>query len=80
MTSMWAYLSQQEQDAAAAAARVIEDAGLRFVLLLFTEDNVGAVISNIEPRDAAPRIEQALAAARASVDVEPITNGKERLQ
>jgi hypothetical protein len=77
----WAHLNQQQQDAVAAAARLTEDAGLRFVFLMFTEDGVGAVISNIEPGDAVPMISEALKAAKANVGIEPIDIiERERLQ
>jgi hypothetical protein len=77
----WAHLNQQQQDAVSAAARLTEDAGLRFVFLMFAEDGVGAVISNIEPADAVPMISDALKAAKAHVGVEPIDIiERERLQ
>ena len=79
--SGWAHLNQQQQDAVAAAARLTEDAGLRFVFLMFAENGVGAVVSNIAPDDAVPMIDQALKAAKANVGHEPIDIiGRERLQ
>ena len=80
MSSGWSQLTDQQQAAAKAAARVIEDEGLQFLLLLFGEDKRGAIIGNIEPADAVRLIEAAHAAAKAmvaaSAEVEEIDQGR----
>jgi hypothetical protein len=79
--SGWVHLTKQQQDAVNAAARIVEDAGMRFVFLLFGDDGqVGALISNIEPADAVPMIDQALKAARADIGADDIIDGKGGLQ
>ena len=75
----WDLMDADQQAASKAAARLIEDAKLRFVLMLFRDDNFGAVISNIDPPNAVGLIEQALRAARNQVEVEEIV-GRESLQ
>jgi hypothetical protein len=65
--SGWSQLTPEQQAAAKAAARAIEDEGLQFLLLLFGEDKRGAIIGNIEPREAVRLIEAAHAAAKAMI-------------
>lgn len=77
MSARWDHLSREQQDAARAAARLIEDQGMTFMMLLFGEEKQGAIIANIEPADAIRLIEMALAAARRVVEVTEIT--EERL-
>jgi hypothetical protein len=60
----WDHLSPHQQEAAKAAARLIEEAELQFMMMLFSQGGVGAVIGNIEPTDAIRLIEGALLAAR----------------
>ena len=54
----WMALDEAQQAAGKAAARLVEEAELSFVMLLFADDRVGAVISNIEPANAVKLIEQ----------------------
>jgi hypothetical protein len=68
----WMALDEAQQEAGKAAARLVEEAELSFVMLLFADDRVGAVISNIEPANAVKLIEQALKAAKATALVEDI--------
>ena len=75
MSSAWSQLTREQQAAARAAARVIEDEGLQFLLLLFGDDQRGAIIGNIEPSEAVRLIEAAHAAAKAIVEVEEIDKG-----
>jgi hypothetical protein len=79
MSNSWTRLTREQQDACSAAARLVEDADMRFVFMMFGRDGVGAVISNVEPADAAPMIEQALKAAKAGVAADDILDGR-RLQ
>ena len=81
MSSGWLQLTDKQQEAAKAAARLIEDEGLQFLLLLFGDDSKrGAIIGNIEPADAVRLIEAAYAAAKAMVAgegmVEEIDKGR----
>ena len=79
MTDPWKdVLSAEQRAAASAGARLVEDADLRFVMLLFAEDGRGAVIGNIDPARSVRMIEQALAAAKAGVRISLIE--EERLQ
>jgi hypothetical protein len=77
--SGWTQLTETQQAAAKAAARVIEDEGLQFLLLLFGDDKRGAIIGNIEPSEAVRLIEALRAAAKAmvagAVEVEEIDTG-----
>ena len=76
----WDHLPKEQQEAASAAARLVEDAGMRFVFMLFGRDGKGAVISNIDPGDAARLIGEAHMAAKSNVDCDTIGDGRERLQ
>ena len=78
MSAGWDHLSPHQQDAAKAAARLIEDQGMTYLMLLFGEDKQGAIIANIEPPDAVRLIEHALIAARNIVEVTEIST-EERL-
>jgi hypothetical protein len=78
MSRGWDMLSEQQQEAAKAAARLIEDQGMTFMMLLFGRDKQGAIIANIEPDDAVRLIEMALAAAKSVVEVTEIST-EERL-
>ena len=80
MSNGWTRLTKEQQDACSAAARVVEDANMRFVFMLFSREGVGAVISNIEPGDAVPMIDAALEAAKSGVAADDIIDGRERLQ
>jgi hypothetical protein len=64
MNHPWDMLSPHQQEAAKAAARLIEEAELQFMMMLFSTGGVGAVIGNIEPADAVRFIEGALIAAK----------------
>ena len=68
----WKLLGAEQQMAARVAASLIEDADMRFVMMLFGDDKQGAVVSNIEPADAVKLIEAALMAAKARADTEEI--------
>lgn len=72
MTSWKDALSDEQRAAAAASARVLEEADLRFVMMLFAANGLGSVVSNIEPAQSAHLIGQALQAARAAVGIEPV--------
>jgi hypothetical protein len=74
----WDLLTPHQQDAARAAARLIEDQGMTFTMLLFGQDKQGAIIANIEPHDAVRLIEIALKAAKSIVEVTEIST-EERL-
>ena len=78
MSQGWDMLSSQQQDAVRAAARLIEDQGMSYVMLLFSGDKQGAIISNTEPADAVRLIESALIAAKRIVEVTEIST-EERL-
>lgn len=67
MSSAWTRLTDEQQAAAKAAARVIEAEGLQFLLLLFGDDKGGAIIGNIEPAEAVRLIEAAHAVAKAMI-------------
>jgi hypothetical protein len=66
MSVAWDMLSPHQQEAAKAAARLIEEAELQFMMMLFSAGGVGAVIGNIEPVDAVRLIEGALIAAKTT--------------
>jgi hypothetical protein len=66
MSVAWDMLSPHQQAAAKAAARLIEEAELQYMMMLFSAGGVGAVISNIEPTDAVRLIEGALIAAKTT--------------
>jgi hypothetical protein len=66
MSRPWDMLAPHQQEAAKAAARLIEEAELQFMMMLFSHGGGGAVIGNIEPVDAVRLIEGALTAAKAT--------------
>jgi hypothetical protein len=66
MSRAWDMLAPHQQEAAKAAARLIEEAELQFMMMLFSHGGVGAVIGNIEPTDAVRLIEGALIAAKTT--------------
>jgi hypothetical protein len=66
MSRAWDMLAPHQQEAAKAAARLIEEAELQFMMMLFSHGGVGAVIGNIEPTDAVRLIEGALMAAKTT--------------
>jgi hypothetical protein len=66
MSVAWDMLSPHQQEAAKAAARLIEEAELQFMMMLFSAGGVRAVIGNIEPVDAVRLIEGALIAAKTT--------------
>lgn len=72
----WALLADEQQEAGKAAARLIEDADLKFVMMLYRDDRIGAIVSNIEPADAVELIEGALKAAKSKVATEDIPGGR----
>jgi hypothetical protein len=72
----WAMLSPHQQEAAKAAARLIEEAELQFMMMLFSPTGVGAVIGNIEPVDAVRLIEGALTAAKNTVSFTEMDVGR----
>lgn len=76
MSVAWSQLSPHQLEAASAAARLIEEAELQFMMMLFSPNGVGAVIGNIEPADAVRLIEGALIAAKNIVDVEEINTSR----
>ena len=66
MSDGWSYLNDRQQAAAKAAANLLEDADMRFVMMLFGEDERGAILANIEPADSVKLVEGALKAAQAA--------------
>jgi hypothetical protein len=72
----WAMLSPHQQEAAKAAARLIEEANLQFMMMLFSTTGVSAVIGNIEPVDAVRLIEGALMAAKNTTSYAEIDMGR----
>jgi hypothetical protein len=66
MSVAWDLLSPHQKEAAKAAARLIEEAELQFMMMLFSTTGVCAVIGNIEPPDAIRLIEAALIAAKTT--------------
>lgn len=73
MSQGWDLLTAHQQEAARAAARLIEDQGMTFMMILFGQDKQGALVANIEPADAIRLIEIALVAARNIVEVTEIS-------
>ena len=65
--SGWVLLTEEQQAAARAAANLITDVELQFVMMLFGEGKQGAVISNIHPNNAIELIEAALKAAKTKM-------------
>lgn len=78
MSQGWDLLSPHQQDAARAAARLIEDQDMTFLMLLHGKDAKGAILANIEPAEAVRMIEFALKAAKSIVEVTEIST-EERL-
>jgi hypothetical protein len=76
MSRAWDMLSPHQQEAAKAAARLIEEAELQFMMMLFSHGGVGAVIGNIEPCDAVRLIEGALMAAKTTESYAEIDMGR----
>jgi hypothetical protein len=76
MSRAWDMLSPHQQEAAKAAARLIEEAELQFMMMLFSTTGVGAVIGNIEPVDAVRLIEGALMAAKTTESYAEIDMGR----
>ena len=61
MSDAWSYLSDEQHAAAKAAVRLLEDADMRFMMLLFGSNKAGAILANIEPADGVTLVEGALA-------------------
>lgn len=76
MSAAWAQLSPHQQEAAQAAARLIQEAELTFVMMLFSANGVGAVLGNMEPGDAVRLIEGALIAAKNTESFTELTTGR----
>jgi hypothetical protein len=76
MSRAWDMLSPHQQEAAKAAARLIEEAELQFMMMLFSAGGVGAVLGNIEPVDAVRLIEGALIAAKTTASYTEIDMGR----
>jgi hypothetical protein len=76
MSRAWDMLSPHQQEAAKAAARLIEEAELQFMMMLFSHGGVGAVLGNIEPTDAVRLIEGALMAAKTTENYAEIDMGR----
>jgi len=76
MSVAWDMLSPHQQEAAKAAARLIEEAELQFMMMLFSAGGVGAVIGNIELVDAVRLIEGALMAAKTTASYTEIDMGR----
>jgi dihydroxyacetone kinase DhaKLM complex PTS-EIIA-like component DhaM len=76
MSRAWDMLAPHQQEAAKAAARLIEQAELQFMMMLFSAGGVGAVIGNIEPVDAVRLIEGALMAAKTTESYAEIDMGR----
>jgi hypothetical protein len=76
MSVAWDMLSPHQQEAAKAAARLIEEAELQFMMMLFSDGGVGAVLGNIEPVDAVRLIEGALTAAKNTESYAEIDMGR----
>ena len=66
MNDAWSQLTDQQQRAAKAAANLLEDADMRFIMMLFGADKAGAVVGNIAPADSVKLVEGALKAAQAA--------------
>ena len=79
MNTGWDLLTEQQHEAVRAAARVIGGADMTFLMLLFGPAKQGAILSNVEPDNAVRLIEQALAAAKATLEVTEI-DMEQRLQ
>jgi hypothetical protein len=56
----WDLLTEQQHEAARTAARLVADADMMFLMLLFGEGKKGAILSNVEPEAAVRLIEHAL--------------------
>jgi hypothetical protein len=76
MSRAWDHLSPHQQEAAKAAARLIEQAELQYMMMLFSPDGGGAVLGNIEPVDAVRLIQGALLAAKATASYSEIDMGR----
>jgi hypothetical protein len=76
MSVAWDQLSAHQQEAAKAAARLIEEAELQFMMMLFSAGGVRAVVGNIEPVDAVRLIEGALMAAKNTTSYTEIDVGR----
>ena len=79
MKTGWDLLNEQQHEAARAAARVIGEADMTFLMLLFGPDQQGAILSNVEPGDAVRLIEQALLAAKSILEITEV-DIEQRLQ
>jgi hypothetical protein len=78
--SGWARIPEHSKEAVEDAMRTLEHSKVRFVLMVFPENGVGAILSNITPEHAISALDQALAAARAGVEVDTIEDSKSRPQ
>ena len=76
MSLAWDMLSPHQQEAAKTAARLIEEAELQFMMMLFSADGVSAVLGNIEHPDAIRLIEGALIAAKTTESYAEIDMGR----
>jgi hypothetical protein len=78
--SGWARIPEHSKEAVADAMRTLEHAKVRFVLMIFPENGVGAILSNITPEHAISALDQALTAAKAGCEVDVIEDSKARPQ
>jgi hypothetical protein len=70
-TGFWR-LTAEQQAASRAAMEPLCDVGLGFMLMVFTDDGIGTVMSNVDPRLVIGPLEVALKAAKGGVAVEDI--------
>jgi hypothetical protein len=63
----WDLFDADEKKALSKAMNAINDAGLGFVLMAFTDEGVGAVLSNVKPKYIIGPLEQVFKAAKAGV-------------
>jgi hypothetical protein len=69
----WAKVPEDKRPAIEDAMLTLQSAKVGFVLLVFArEDGLGAILSNLDPRQTIGPLETALAAAKAGVEFSEI--------
>ena len=81
MSAGWQTIAEDKRPLIEDAMRTLDHAKVPFVLMVFTLDGAaGAILSNIDPRQAIGPLEAALRAAKADVEVDPIPETGPRVQ
>lgn len=72
----WDSVPEDKKPALEEVMHMLEHIKMRFVLVVYASDGVGAVLSDVHPSQAIGSLEQVLAAAKAGVGFDRIADKK----